>query len=203
MLPMTLFGFFSVACKKLYSTIALRKIYNTIGFLIPALGFFSIFFTQGIFSKEVQLWIVSLSLTFHQLAMSGGFFHSHADIFGPFATLAFSTTLTFAQIPGVLLPPVNDLMIPHHVPKEAHNVFYLAGGICLIGMFVYLFGGTAQPLDLELNEDKEDEESRETSLEGSRDSPNKSKKRDVEGENPLVAFIRASGDTDLNLNIAV
>ncbi|XP_023338728.1 sialin isoform X2 [Eurytemora carolleeae] len=129
--------------KSLMSLTNLRKVFNSIAFFIPAACFLTLRFIPQ-HMKVGHVALLSLGLTIHELAMTGGFYFSHSDIGGPHSGVLFGITNTFAQIPGFLTPILVSSMTQHGTLDEWYTVFQVSGIIYIIGGFVYLGFGSSE-----------------------------------------------------------
>ena len=85
--------------KKLLSVTVLRKIFTMFGMLIPAACMTSLHLLDE--TNVIGFLIfLTLCMTGHQLAATGGYYFSHNDLAGPFSGTLFGITNTMAQIPG-------------------------------------------------------------------------------------------------------
>ena len=57
--------------------------------------------------------LLTVGMSGHHLAATGGYYLSHSDIAGPFSGTLFGITNTMAQIPGF----ANALLIAHLTPN--------------------------------------------------------------------------------------
>lgn len=96
----------------LTSLTILRKIFNSFGFFVPAICTFCLHFVAADdFIGAIVLLILTMS--FLQLAQTGGFFLSHIDLVGPYSGLAFGITNTIAQFPGFITALLVAYMTPN------------------------------------------------------------------------------------------
>ena len=121
----------------------LRKIFNSVGFFCPALAFIGIRLLPCEY-KVGHVVLISLGMALHQLAISGGFYFSHAEVAGPYSGVLFGITNTMAQIPGFLTPVIVSSMTGSGQMSEWYQVFTIAGLIYIVGGLVYIFLGTSE-----------------------------------------------------------
>ena len=97
----------------------LRKIFNSLGTIIPAICMTSLHFvSENNVSGNVIL--LTLAMTGHHFAAVGGYYLSHSDVAGPFAGTLFGMSNTMAQIPGF----ANALIVAHLTPNVSYNHRY-------------------------------------------------------------------------------
>ena len=114
-----LFDFLRV--KNFVSLTNLRKIFNSVGFLVAAISTLSLRLLEpDDYLGAICLLIVTMSSL--QVIQNGGFFFSHTDVFGPYSGLAFGITNTIAQIPGFVTSMLVAYMTPH---VSFHVIFAL------------------------------------------------------------------------------
>jgi ACS family sodium-dependent inorganic phosphate cotransporter-like MFS transporter 5 len=101
----------------LVSLTNLRKIFNTVAFVIPAVSMFSL----RLLNKDDSLGaiiLLTVTMSFLQISTTGGFFLSHSELAGPYSGLIFGITNTAAQIPGF----VTALMVAYLTPNVIISV---------------------------------------------------------------------------------
>merc|ERR1719510_185678 len=119
----------------------LRKTFNSIGFFGAALATFSLHFVTD---RIGAIALLTTSMTFLQLANTGGFFFSHSDLVGPHSGIAFGFTNTMAQLPGIINPLLVAYMTPDDSREEWFTVYDIGAAICIFGGLVYLFFGSSE-----------------------------------------------------------
>lgn len=95
-----------------FRLISLRKLFNTVGFLFPAACNFCLPLLPRS-SPMAPMLLLSLGMSFHELAQTGGFYFSHADVAGAFSGVLFGLTNTVAQIPGFATPMTVAALTPN------------------------------------------------------------------------------------------
>ena len=102
--------------KQVISVTNLRKIFTTLGMLVPASCMLSLNFLDG---NNVIGFIILLTLCMsgHHFAGTGGYYLSHSDLAGPFSGTLFGITNTMAQIPGF----ANALIVAYLTPNVSTN----------------------------------------------------------------------------------
>ena len=65
--------------------------------------------------------LLTIGMTLHEFAITGGFYFSHPDVAGPYKTVAFGITNTFAQLTGFLNPMIVAHMTPIYYAKYVAN----------------------------------------------------------------------------------
>ncbi len=151
--------------RQLTSLTRLRKLFNSLGFFVPALCTFALHLVPEGDSYGAIILLI-LTMSFLQLAQTGGFFLSHSDLVGPYSGLAFGITNTIAQFPGFITALLGKLkafqgakiqnyliiflvfsvayMTPNGTRTEWLNVYDIAGAICVLGGLVYLIFGSSE-----------------------------------------------------------
>ena len=106
--------------KEFLQLTSLRKIFTTLGMLIPALCMTSLNFLPD---KDVtgNIILLTLGMSGHHFAATGGYYLSHSDVAGPFSGTLFGITNTMAQIPGF----ANALIVAHLTPNVTFNLKFL------------------------------------------------------------------------------
>ena len=79
------------------SVTSLRKLFNSVGFFAPALAFLCVQLLPCQ-QRAGHVLLISAGMTLHQLAISGGFYFSHAEVAGPYSGVLFGITNTMAQV---------------------------------------------------------------------------------------------------------
>ena len=98
--------------KKVVSLTNLRKIFNSVGFLVAAGSTFGLRLLQpDDYLGAICLLIITMSSL--QVIQNAGFFFSHTDVFGPYSGLAFGITNTIATIPGFVTSMLVAYMTPN------------------------------------------------------------------------------------------
>ena len=105
-----------IRSKQVMSVTNLRKIFTTLGMLVPASCMLSLNFLDG---NNVIGFIILLTLCMsgHHFAGTGGYYLSHSDLAGPFSGTLFGITNTMAQIPGF----ANALIVAYLTPNVRIN----------------------------------------------------------------------------------
>ena len=107
--------------KKLLSVTVLRKIFTMFGMLIPAACMTSLHLLDE--TNVIGFLIfLTLCMTGHQLAATGGYYFSHNDLAGPFSGTLFGITNTMAQIPGFS----NALLVATLTPNVGINLTHFS-----------------------------------------------------------------------------
>lgn len=125
------------------STTAVRKTFNSIGFLSQALFMVIVGYT-----KDKNLAIVGLTLA---VGLGGftwtGFPINHLDIAPRYASILFGISNCLATVPGIISPLVVGIITPNETQEEWRVVFFIAASIYLFGLLFYasFASGDKQP----------------------------------------------------------
>ena len=94
----------------------LRKIFTGLGMIIPAICMSSLHFIDD---KDIlgNVVLLTIAMSGHQLAVTGGYYLSHSDLAGPFSGTLFGITNTMAQIPGF----ANALIVAYLTPNVSRK----------------------------------------------------------------------------------
>ncbi|XP_053315715.1 sialin [Spea bombifrons] len=138
-----------------YSTVAVRKIFNTLGMIGPA-GFL---LAAGYTGCNYKLAVVflTLSTTLGGLSVSG-YSINHLDIAPSFAGLLLGITNTFGTIPGMVGPVIAKSLTHENTVEQWQIVFYIAAAINVFGAIVFAVfaSGTVQDWAVDKKTTQED-----------------------------------------------
>uniref|UniRef100_A0A8C5WLN6 Sialin n=1 Tax=Leptobrachium leishanense TaxID=445787 RepID=A0A8C5WLN6_9ANUR len=138
-----------------YSTVVVRKIFNTLGLIGPAIFLLA----AGYIGCDYKLAVafLTLSTTMGGFAMSG-YNVNHLDIAPSYAGLLYGITNTFATIPGMVSPVIAKIITHDNTMEQWRVVFYIAAAIDVFGaiFFAIFASGTVQ--HWAVSQKKEDEE---------------------------------------------
>ncbi|XP_077343508.1 sialin [Lithobates pipiens] len=126
-----------------FSTVAVRKTFNTLGMIGPA-GFL---LAAGYTGCNYTLAVVFLTLSTTLGGMSiAGYSINHLDIAPSFAGLLLGITNSFATIPGMIGPVIAKILTHENTVEQWQIVFYIAAAINLFGalFFAAFASGTVQ-----------------------------------------------------------
>lgn len=129
--------------RKILSTTAVRKTFNTLGFLAQGVFILIVGFTLN---KDIAVLALTLAVGFGGLAWSG-FIINHLDIAPRYASLLLGISNCFATVPGMLSPTVVGIITVNETQEEWRYVFGISSAIYAFGMiFYFLFAsGNKQP----------------------------------------------------------
>lgn len=128
---------------KKFSREAVRKIFNTLGLILPALAVGGLcFVTCSTPYIGVALLVVGLSTT--GCGYGAGFMVNYNDIAGPYAGLVFGMVNTFGTMPGFIAPGLVGVLTPNGLQSEWRIVFIITIIIYVIGAIGYCILGKAE-----------------------------------------------------------
>ncbi|CAL1531041.1 unnamed protein product [Lymnaea stagnalis] len=125
--------------KKYLSTAATRRLLQSVAFLgagscIIGVGFI------GCENRDYAVGLLAIAVGFEGFCYAG--YNVNTVDFAPrYAGVLFGMTNMVATIPGIVAPLVVGALTPNKTQEEWRNVFYICGGLCLLGTIV--FGGFA------------------------------------------------------------
>ncbi|XP_068183676.1 sialin-like isoform X2 [Antennarius striatus] len=129
---------------RLYRTTIVRKIFNTVGTIGPAVFLVAAGYTGCNYTLAVAFLTICTSLGG---AASVGFNVNHLDIAPSYAGILLAITNSFGTLPGMVGPVIARSLTKHNTIKEWQFVFYIAAAINVVGAAIYAFfgQGTVQP----------------------------------------------------------
>ncbi|XP_068137593.1 sialin [Hyperolius riggenbachi] len=127
----------------LFSTVAVRKIFNTIGMIGPAAFLVAAGYTGCDYT--VAVIFLTLSTTLGGMSIAG-YSINHLDIAPTFAGLLLGITNSFATIPGMVGPVIGKILTHENTVEQWQMVFYISAAINLFGalFFAVFASGTVQ-----------------------------------------------------------
>ncbi|XP_032784846.2 sialin isoform X2 [Daphnia magna] len=129
--------------KQLCSVTWLRKIFNTIGFLLPACSFFIV--GQLTFEwRYIAVFLLALSQAGSEIAIMGGFMFSNIDLAPQYSGVLQGISNTIGTIPGFVSPIVIAYLTPSGSASEWAKVFYISGSLYIFGALIYLIFGSSE-----------------------------------------------------------
>ncbi|KAI9554402.1 hypothetical protein GHT06_019674 [Daphnia sinensis] len=129
--------------KQLCSLTWLRKIFNTVGFLLPACSFFIV--CQLTFEwRYIAVFLLALSQAGSEIAIMGGFMLSNIDLAPQYSGVLQGISNTIGTVPGFVSPIVIAYLTPSGSASEWANVFYISGSLYIFGALVYLIFGSSE-----------------------------------------------------------
>ncbi|XP_005090718.1 uncharacterized transporter slc-17.2 [Aplysia californica] len=135
-----------VRTRGLLSTTNTRKLFNSIGMLVPAALLLGVSFVDCTRSSTaVVLLTLGVALTGFQYG--GGLYMNAGDIAPKYAGVIYGISNTFATLPGFLSPLAIGYITKEQTAKEWSTVFFLSSGIYVIGALIFLLlsSGDLQP----------------------------------------------------------
>ncbi|KAJ7383069.1 hypothetical protein OS493_030956 [Desmophyllum pertusum] len=129
--------------KNILTTGEVRKVFGTVGFLIPACLLVSTSYVGCDYtSLAVVLFTLALGI---ESANAACYTVNHLDIAPRFAGILMGITNTVGTIPGIVGPYIVGLLT-NDQPTRAQwqKVFYISAGVFVVGWIVYLLIGTAE-----------------------------------------------------------
>ncbi|XP_046649856.1 sialin-like [Daphnia pulicaria] len=129
--------------KQFLSVTWLRKIFNTVGFLLPAISFFAV----GQLTSEwryVAVFLLALSQAGSEIAIMGGFMFSNIDLAPQYSGVLQGISNTIGTVPGFVSPIAIAYLTPTGTAGEWANVFYISGSFYVLGAMIYLIFGTSE-----------------------------------------------------------
>ncbi|XP_040284583.1 sialin isoform X1 [Bufo bufo] len=126
-----------------FSTVVVRKIFNTLGMIGPAAFLLAAGYTGCDYTLAVVF--LTLSTTLGGFSISG-FNINHLDIAPSFAGLLLGVTNTFGTIPGMVGPVIAKALTHDDTVEQWQIVFYIAAAINIFGaiFFAAFASGTVQ-----------------------------------------------------------
>ncbi|KAH9499196.1 hypothetical protein Btru_004415 [Bulinus truncatus] len=134
-----------VRSRQVLSTTATRKVFNSLGNLLPAALLICISFVDCRQSElAITLLTIGISLTGFQYG--GGLYMNAGDIAPAYAGVIYGISNTVATIPGFLAPLTIALLTPDQTQEQWKLVFYISAAIYVLGtvFFVAFSDGTLQ-----------------------------------------------------------
>jgi hypothetical protein len=120
--------------KEFYSLTITRKIFNTVGFLVPAISIFAV--GQLTYQwRYVAVFLLALSQAAGELAIMGGFLLSNIDLAPQYSGVLQGIASTVGTIPGFISPLVMSYLTPQVniilcfcvISKVTRHYFILTG----------------------------------------------------------------------------
>ncbi|XP_046343617.2 uncharacterized transporter slc-17.2-like [Haliotis rufescens] len=121
--------------RKYLSTTATRRIFQSIAFL----GAGACLVGTGFMDAErryVAVFLLAAAMAFMGLATAGVLVNT-ADFAPRYAGILFGISNTVATTPGMLAPLLAGILTPNKTQEEWRNVFYVCGGVCILGTLVF------------------------------------------------------------------
>nr|XP_033794054.1 sialin [Geotrypetes seraphini] len=121
------------------STVVVRKTFNSIGMIGPAVFLVAAGYTGCNYVLAVTF--LTISTTLGGFCMSG-YNINHLDIAPSYAGILLGITNTFATIPGMVGPVIAKSLTHDNTVEEWQLVFYIAAAIDLFGAFFFVVFGS-------------------------------------------------------------
>ncbi|KAL9972228.1 hypothetical protein ACROYT_G018496 [Oculina patagonica] len=122
------------------STGAVRKIFLTLGFISPAVLLITLSYLTNF---NIVLALITMAVGVNGLSVSG-FAVNHLDIAPPLASVLLGITNTAATVAGIFTPTLTGIIVQHHTALEWRIVFFINGGIYLLGSTFYVVFGSGE-----------------------------------------------------------
>ncbi|XP_071455292.1 sialin-like [Hetaerina americana] len=127
----------------IFSTTGVRKVFNCTAFLCQTIF---MLLAAHIPSAAGAVTCLTLAVGLGGFAWSG-FSVNHLDIAPQYASVLMGFGNTFATLPGIISPALTGYIVRNKEASQWKNVFYIAGGLYLIGSVFYgvFASGVLQP----------------------------------------------------------
>ncbi|KAK6174796.1 hypothetical protein SNE40_013375 [Patella caerulea] len=142
---------------KYFSVKVIRKFFQIMAFA----GAGGCLVATGFVSCEHQMIgvvLLTLAVTFEGMCFAG-YMVNQVDFAPRYAGVLFGINNAIASVPGMVAPLVVGALTPNKTQEEWRNVFYVCGGVCLLGATVFgLFARTdlepwaAEPVEHEIED---------------------------------------------------
>ncbi|GAB6024779.1 hypothetical protein CHUAL_009905 [Chamberlinius hualienensis] len=122
--------------KAWFSITIQRKLFNSIGTIIPGIGMLLVTFMD----VSQRYFVVGIIITLQAAAAfsySGGFFYNHVDLSPKHAGILMGITNTFGTMSGIIAPTIVGQLTPNGTQEEWNIIFYLGASLYLVGAIVY------------------------------------------------------------------
>ncbi|CAB4024374.1 sialin isoform X2 [Paramuricea clavata] len=137
-----------VIAKRFCTTTCVRKICVCIGFVFQAIFTVSVGYTTNV---DVAVILLTFGVGMGGFVWSG-FSVNMIDIAPRYAGLLMGISNCIATLPGIVGPPIAGALTPNETVAEWRSVFYISGGISLLGCI--LFGLLASSIKQEWNDNE-------------------------------------------------
>lgn len=131
-----------IVSKKL-SKVAVRKLFNTLGLILPAAAVGALCFVTCS-TPYVGVALLTIGLATTGCGYGAGFMVNYNDIGGPFAGLIFGMVNTFGTMPGFIAPGLVGILTPNGAQSEWRLVFIITIIVYLVGAVGYCILGKAE-----------------------------------------------------------
>lgn len=140
-----------------YSRTCVRKIFNTLGFLVPMASMICLIFVTCE-NPYLGVVFVSIALAFSGLTYGSGFLVTFNDISGKFSGIVFSVSNTVGMLSGVFAPYVVAILTKTKTQEEWRNVFILTAIVYCLGALSFLLFADCriQPWAMDQTQKKEE-----------------------------------------------
>ncbi|XP_059139528.1 sialin-like isoform X2 [Physella acuta] len=120
---------------KYLSTTATRRLFQSVAFLgagscIVGVGFI------GCEDRNYAVALLAIAVGFSGFCFSG-YMVNQVDFAPRYAGVLYGITNMVATVPGIVAPMVVGALTPNKSQEEWRNVFYICGGLCLLGTLVF------------------------------------------------------------------
>ncbi|KAK2173555.1 hypothetical protein NP493_868g04001 [Ridgeia piscesae] len=132
-----------VRSKKILSTVHTRKVFQFIGFMIPAVAAVCVAYSTQV---GVAIAFLTIGVGFTGVSRSG-YAVNHVDIAPRYAGILIGISNTAATIPGAVSPTLAGALTPNGTQQEWQLVFFICTAIYVGGTitFLWLARGEEQP----------------------------------------------------------
>lgn len=124
-----------IMSKKL-SKVAVRKLFNTLGLILPASAVAALCFVDCS-TPYVGVALLTVGLATTGAGYGAGFMVNYNDVGGPFAGLIFGMVNTFGTMPGFIAPSLVGALTPNGLQSEWVVVFIITIIVYLVGALGY------------------------------------------------------------------
>lgn len=132
----------AVLKKNIFKTARVRKMFQCIGFLIPAIMLVGISFLDKR-NRIVTVVLLTFSITINSFS-DVAFRVNHLDIAPKFASLISGICLAFSQLPGIIMPYITLILTPNGTQQEWQSVFLNCVAVYIFGSVVFVFFGEGE-----------------------------------------------------------
>lgn len=135
-----------VRSRNMLSTTVTRKVFNSIGKLVPAVLLIGLSFV-GCSQWVLAVALLTLGVSLTGFQYGGGLFTNVGDIAPSDGGVIYGVSNTIATIPGLLSPVAIALLTPDQTQEQWRGVFYLSAAIYVFGAVFYIIfsSGSLQP----------------------------------------------------------
>lgn len=129
--------------RKVLSKVAVRKLFNTLGLVLPASAVVALCFVTCE-HPYVGVALLTVGLATTGAGYGAGFMVNYNDIAGQYAGLVFGMANTFGTMPGFIAPSLVGFLTPRGLQSEWQIVFMITVIVYLLGAIGYCVLGKAE-----------------------------------------------------------